>query len=124
MNVVVTVQHPAHVHFFRNAIDVLEGRGHDVHVASPAVTATDAPARRFAALERRLRLDAVRRAGATVREWSPCADSQTTEADATALRTDESRSEPGPAGRSASTTGGSVSHRPDAAVATDGGGDA
>lgn len=102
----------------------LLARGHDVHVASPAVTATDAPARRFAALERRLRLDAVRRAGATVREWFPCADSQATEADATALRTDESRSEPGPAGRSASTTGGSVSHRPDAAVATDGGGDA
>ncbi|MHB9286840.1 DUF354 domain-containing protein [Halobacteriales archaeon Cl-PHB] len=32
MNVVVTIQHPAHVHFFRNAIADLEGRGHDVHV--------------------------------------------------------------------------------------------
>ncbi len=32
MNVVVTVQHPAHVHFFRNAIDVLEREGHEVHV--------------------------------------------------------------------------------------------
>lgn len=30
--VVVTVQHPAHVHFFRNAIDELEDRGYDVHV--------------------------------------------------------------------------------------------
>ena len=52
----------------------LLARGHDVHVASPDVTATGAPARRLAALERRLRLDAVRRAGATVDEWRPAAD--------------------------------------------------
>ncbi|WP_231189777.1 DUF354 domain-containing protein [Haladaptatus sp. DYF46] len=32
MRVFVTVQHPAHVHFFRNAIAELEGDGHDVHV--------------------------------------------------------------------------------------------
>lgn len=32
MKVFVTVQHPAHVHFFHNAIDELEARGHDVHV--------------------------------------------------------------------------------------------
>ena len=30
--VVVTVQHPAHVHFFRNAIEELDERGHDVRV--------------------------------------------------------------------------------------------
>ena len=32
MTVVVTIQHPAHVHFFRNAIAELESRGHEVHV--------------------------------------------------------------------------------------------
>ncbi len=32
MRVVVTIQHPAHVHFYRHAIDVLEDRGHDVFV--------------------------------------------------------------------------------------------
>ena len=32
MRVFVTVQHPAHVHFFRHAIDDLERAGHDVHV--------------------------------------------------------------------------------------------
>lgn len=32
LDVVVTIQHPAHVHFFRNAIRELEARGHDVHV--------------------------------------------------------------------------------------------
>ncbi|GAA0676323.1 DUF354 domain-containing protein [Natronoarchaeum mannanilyticum] len=32
MDVIVTIQHPAHVHFFRNAIEELEHRGHDVHV--------------------------------------------------------------------------------------------
>lgn len=32
MNVVVTIQHPAHVHFFKNAIDELEREGHEVHV--------------------------------------------------------------------------------------------
>lgn len=30
--VVVTIQHPAHVHFFRNAIAELEGRGYDIRV--------------------------------------------------------------------------------------------
>ncbi|QCS41954.1 DUF354 domain-containing protein [Natrinema versiforme] len=30
--VVSTIQHPAHVHFFRNAIGELEDRGYDVHV--------------------------------------------------------------------------------------------
>ena len=32
MRVFVTIQHPAHVHFFRNAIAELEDAGHDVHV--------------------------------------------------------------------------------------------
>ncbi|SIR77122.1 hypothetical protein SAMN05421858_3762 [Haladaptatus litoreus] len=32
MRVFVTIQHPAHVHFFRNAITELEEDGHDVHV--------------------------------------------------------------------------------------------
>jgi len=32
MKVVITVQHPAHVHFFRHAMDELEGAGHEVHV--------------------------------------------------------------------------------------------
>ncbi|MFC4249418.1 DUF354 domain-containing protein [Natribaculum luteum] len=32
MRVIVTIQHPAHVHFYRNAIDILEDRGHDVFV--------------------------------------------------------------------------------------------
>ena len=32
LDVVVTIQHPAHVHFFRNAIEELETNGHDVHV--------------------------------------------------------------------------------------------
>ncbi|MHC3437102.1 DUF354 domain-containing protein [Natrialbaceae archaeon A-gly3] len=32
MRAVVTIQHPAHVHFYRHAIDVLEERGHDVFV--------------------------------------------------------------------------------------------
>lgn len=36
MNVVVTVQHPAHVHFFRNPIEELEASGHDVHVFARA----------------------------------------------------------------------------------------
>jgi hypothetical protein len=34
MKALVTVQHPAHVHFFRNAIRELEERGHEVHVAA------------------------------------------------------------------------------------------
>ncbi|WP_227357612.1 DUF354 domain-containing protein [Haladaptatus salinisoli] len=32
MRVFVTIQHPAHVHFFRNAIAELESEGHEVHV--------------------------------------------------------------------------------------------
>ena len=32
MRVVVTIQHPGHVHFFRYAIRALEERGHDVYV--------------------------------------------------------------------------------------------
>jgi uncharacterized protein len=32
MRVFVTIQHPAHVHFFRNAIAELEAEGHDVQV--------------------------------------------------------------------------------------------
>ncbi|MFB6163761.1 MAG: DUF354 domain-containing protein [Haloarculaceae archaeon] len=32
LDVVVTVQHPAHVHFFRHAIRTLEREGHSVHV--------------------------------------------------------------------------------------------
>ena len=32
LDIVITIQHPAHVHFFRNAIDDLEDRGHHVHV--------------------------------------------------------------------------------------------
>ncbi|MFP8953654.1 DUF354 domain-containing protein [Natrialbaceae archaeon A-arb3/5] len=32
MRVVVTIQHPGHVHFFRNAIAELESRGHEIHV--------------------------------------------------------------------------------------------
>ncbi|MFP8955186.1 DUF354 domain-containing protein [Natrialbaceae archaeon A-CW3] len=32
MRVVVTIQHPGHVHFFKHAIDELEGRGHEVYV--------------------------------------------------------------------------------------------
>ncbi|MFC6767030.1 DUF354 domain-containing protein [Natrinema soli] len=31
-SVVITIQHPAHVHFFRNAVAILEGRGYDVSV--------------------------------------------------------------------------------------------
>lgn len=32
MKVIFTIQHPAHVHLFRNAIDVLRDRGDEVHV--------------------------------------------------------------------------------------------
>ncbi|WP_458205183.1 DUF354 domain-containing protein [Haladaptatus sp. NG-SE-30] len=32
MHVIVTIQHPAHVHFYRHIIAALEERGHDVHV--------------------------------------------------------------------------------------------
>ncbi|WP_425607728.1 DUF354 domain-containing protein [Natrononativus amylolyticus] len=32
MRVVVTIQHPAHVHFYRNVIDILEADGHEVFV--------------------------------------------------------------------------------------------
>lgn len=40
MKVLVTVQHPAHVHFFRNAIDELRRTGHDVHVCARAKDVT------------------------------------------------------------------------------------
>ncbi|WP_049914492.1 DUF354 domain-containing protein [Haloterrigena salina] len=40
--VVVTVQHPAHVHFFRNAIDELEDRGYDVRVFAREKDVTEA----------------------------------------------------------------------------------
>ncbi|WP_254763810.1 DUF354 domain-containing protein [Natrinema marinum] len=32
MRVIVTIQHPGHVHFFKHAIRTLEARGHDLHV--------------------------------------------------------------------------------------------
>ncbi|GAB3035788.1 DUF354 domain-containing protein [Natronobiforma cellulositropha] len=32
MKLIVTIQHPAHVHFYRHAIDELETDGHEVHV--------------------------------------------------------------------------------------------
>ncbi|MXV64123.1 DUF354 domain-containing protein [Natronorubrum sp. JWXQ-INN-674] len=32
MRIVITVQHPGHVHFFRHPINELESRGHEVHV--------------------------------------------------------------------------------------------
>ncbi|NUB92752.1 DUF354 domain-containing protein [Haloterrigena sp. SYSU A558-1] len=40
--VVVTVQHPAHVHFFRNAIGELEDRGYDVRVFAREKDVTEA----------------------------------------------------------------------------------
>ncbi|QLH79221.1 DUF58 domain-containing protein [Halosimplex rubrum] len=48
----------------------LDARGHDVTVASPDVTAEDSPYRRLAATERRTRLDACRRSGIPVVEWT------------------------------------------------------
>ncbi len=32
MRVVITIQHPGHVHFFKHVVDELETRGHEVHV--------------------------------------------------------------------------------------------
>ncbi|AKU09520.1 DUF354 domain-containing protein [Haloferax gibbonsii] len=32
MDILITIQHPAHVHFFKHAIDEFEARGHEVHV--------------------------------------------------------------------------------------------
>ena len=32
MDILITIQHPAHVHFFKHAIEELEDRGHGVHV--------------------------------------------------------------------------------------------
>ena len=50
MRIVVTIQHPAHVHFYRHAIDELEGQGHEVFVfarendlAVPLLEAYDIP---------------------------------------------------------------------------------
>ncbi len=34
MKVLVTIQHPAHVHFFRNVVGLLEERGHEVKVVA------------------------------------------------------------------------------------------
>lgn len=31
MNIIFTIQHPAHVHLFRNSIEILSQAGHDVH---------------------------------------------------------------------------------------------
>jgi len=52
----------------------LRARGHDVLVASPDVTGDDTPCRRLAGVERRLRLDGLRRDGVAVHEWTPPAD--------------------------------------------------
>ncbi|MFC7045292.1 DUF354 domain-containing protein [Halobacteriaceae archaeon GCM10025711] len=40
MKVVVTIQHPGHVHFFRHAIDRLQDDGHEVHVFARASDVT------------------------------------------------------------------------------------
>jgi len=32
MRIVITIQHPAHVHFYRNAIEQLQANGHEIHV--------------------------------------------------------------------------------------------
>jgi len=52
----------------------LRARGHDVLVASPDVTRDDTPCRRLAGVERRLRLDGLRRDGVAVHEWTPPTD--------------------------------------------------
>jgi len=52
----------------------LSARGHDVLVASPDVTGGDTPYRRLAGVERRLRLDGLRRDGVAVHEWTPPTD--------------------------------------------------
>lgn len=52
----------------------LRARGHDVLVASPDVTGGDTPYRRLAGVERRLRLDGLRRDGIAVHEWTPPTD--------------------------------------------------
>lgn len=52
----------------------LSARGHDVLVASPDVTGSDTPYRRLASVERRLRLDGLRRDGMAVHEWTPPTD--------------------------------------------------
>jgi len=49
----------------------LEAHGHAVTVISPVVTAADTPSRRFAGVERRHRISALRNAGVTVVEWEP-----------------------------------------------------
>jgi uncharacterized repeat protein (TIGR01451 family) len=49
----------------------LDARGHDVLVASPDVTGGATPYRRLAGVERRLRLDGLRRSGVAVHEWTP-----------------------------------------------------
>jgi predicted glycosyltransferase len=32
MKIIITIQHPAHVHFFKNIVDILKKRNHKVHV--------------------------------------------------------------------------------------------
>ena len=78
----------------------LDARGHDVTVASPDVTATDSAYRRLAATERRLRLDAVRRGGISVVEWTEGGNRDT--GAVTTTRSDRSK---GPA---VATDGGSA----------------
>jgi hypothetical protein len=34
MKILIDIGHPAHVHFFKNAIRELEGRGHEVKVTA------------------------------------------------------------------------------------------
>jgi len=89
----------------------LIARGHDVHVASADATGTGTPARRLAALERRLRLDGVRRAGTTVAEWRPAADPSSATAS-------------GPAGKAGSDESADAKPAAGRGLATDGGGDA
>jgi uncharacterized protein (DUF58 family) len=49
----------------------LDARGHDVLVASPDLSGRETSYRRLAGVERRLRLDALRREGVAVHEWTP-----------------------------------------------------
>lgn len=53
------------------AVRQLDARGHDVLVASPDLSGSGTPYRRLASVERRLRLDGLRRDGVAVHEWTP-----------------------------------------------------
>jgi len=57
------------------AVRQLDARGHDVLVASPDLSGSGTPYRRLASVERRLRLDSLRRDGVSVHEWTPPVDS-------------------------------------------------